>query len=66
MLVVVVVRRGDVVLDHTVSPKWLIWEQEGVRCAGGKWSRCLRLRFTLSHSLMRDRGGNLFVQRKLK
>ena len=43
----VVVRRGDTVLDHTVILKWLIWEQEGVRCAGGKWSRGLRLRFTL-------------------
>ena len=29
----VVVRRGDTVLDHTVILKWLIWEQEGVRCA---------------------------------
>ena len=63
----VVVRRGDTVLDHTVILKWLIWEKEGVRCAGEKVVQVSETQVhPLSHSSMRDRGGNLFVQRKSK
>ena len=58
-------RRGDTVLDHTVILKWLIWEKEGVRCAGEKVVQVSETQVhPLSHSSMRDRGGNLFVQRK--